>query len=74
MLNIELERHADDIDVANEKAYQVITNGIEAVRAVLKPNNITKCVSCGEDIPTARKQANPACVRCIDCQLYFEQL
>jgi hypothetical protein len=45
MLNIELERHAYDIDVANEKAYQVITNGIEAVRAVLKPNNITNVLA-----------------------------
>ena len=31
------------------------------------------CADCGEPIPAARRVANPAAIRCIDCQEIYER-
>lgn len=31
------------------------------------------CVDCGKIIPEARRQAQPGCVRCINCQQEMER-
>lgn len=32
-----------------------------------------RCLSCGDDIPEARRNAVPGCVFCIECQTKFEK-
>lgn len=36
-----------------------------------KENN--ECEDCGEEIPKARREAQPGCTRCILCQTAFER-
>ena len=31
-----------------------------------------ECVDCGEEIPAARRQRVPGCIRCVECQTVFE--
>lgn len=30
------------------------------------------CDECGEEIPLARREAMPGCIRCVECQTEFE--
>jgi phage/conjugal plasmid C-4 type zinc finger TraR family protein len=32
------------------------------------------CEECGDDIPAARRQKQPGCTRCVDCQSAHERL
>lgn len=32
----------------------------------------TECLDCGEEIPEKRRQAQPGCRRCIECQTTLE--
>lgn len=46
---------------------------IEAARGRLKEGSYGECMQCGRDIDYARLRANPAAVRCIDCQRLHEK-
>ena len=64
----------DDIDFANETMEQVQADALNAWRRkqVSGPGS-SVCIDCEEDIPEARRKAQPSCVRCIDCQDEFEK-
>jgi phage/conjugal plasmid C-4 type zinc finger TraR family protein len=44
-----------------------------AVTSPTSPVPSPRCISCGEEIPEARRQAMPGCRRCIDCQTLYER-
>ena len=46
---------------------------IEAARGRLKEGHYGECMQCGRDIDYARLRANPAAVRCIECQRQHEK-
>jgi RNA polymerase-binding transcription factor DksA len=46
---------------------------IEAARGRLAEGSYGVCVNCGADIEYPRLRANPAAIRCIDCQRAFEK-
>jgi RNA polymerase-binding transcription factor DksA len=46
---------------------------IEAARGRLAEGHYGECVSCGADIDYERLRANPAAIRCIDCQRAHEK-
>lgn len=64
----------DIIDKANNGYQKWLDMQIAKRRATAKPkpNPISECVDCGEDIGTARKQAVPHAIRCTPCQASFE--
>ena len=45
----------------------------DATRPVVVGPERTACLSCGEDIPEARRRAVPGCARCADCQVEVER-
>lgn len=32
-----------------------------------------ECIDCGEEIPEARRRAQPGCCRCVECQAAYEE-
>jgi RNA polymerase-binding transcription factor DksA len=46
---------------------------LEAARARLADGSYGICAECGGDIGFARLRANPAAVRCVDCQRVYEK-
>jgi DnaK suppressor protein len=46
---------------------------IEAARERLAEGSYGECVNCGRDIDYKRLRANPAALRCIDCQRQYEK-
>jgi DnaK suppressor protein len=46
---------------------------IEAAHDRLADGSYGSCLSCGRDIEYDRLRANPAALRCIDCQRRYEQ-
>lgn len=68
----------DDGDRAADYAARM---NMDAVAAVLRLQNKTHsvvvavcCEDCGAEIPAARRQAQPGCSRCVECQNIFERL
>lgn len=64
----------DDLDRASEWDERNRAEALEAWRQRQRtgPGRAT-CVDCEEEIPEARRQAVPHCVRCIECQEVFER-
>ncbi|NMG67149.1 TraR/DksA family transcriptional regulator [Azoarcus indigens] len=46
---------------------------IEAARARLAEGEAGICIDCGDDIPFARLEAQPAAARCVRCQDLYER-
>ena len=46
---------------------------IEAAAGRMKEGSYGECVQCSRDIDYARLRANPAAIRCIECQRHFEK-
>jgi RNA polymerase-binding transcription factor DksA len=46
---------------------------IDAARGRLAEGHYGECVNCGADIDYERLRANPAAIRCIDCQRAYEK-
>lgn len=66
------ETHDQQIDVTTEVFLDEEERRIEEARRALEDGTYGTCVSCGNEIPTARLEAMPEAVRCIDCQRGFE--
>lgn len=58
---------ADIADLADDINEHRLQQGLKANKDKLKPNDITDCEKCGDDIPEARKEALPSCKLCISC-------
>jgi DnaK suppressor protein len=46
---------------------------LEAAKGRIADGSYGECVSCGREIDFERLRANPAALRCIDCQRVFEK-
>jgi len=66
--------HAQELDRKfNDKALAEVRHRRELNRMLygeepLVVNGVPHCISCGEEIPPERIEANPKASRCIDCQ------
>ena len=49
-------------------------DGIEAARARIAAGTFGTCPDCGVPIAAARLRANPAALRCTDCQAHHEKV
>jgi len=49
-------------------------DGIEAARARIAAGTFGTCPDCGVPISAARLRANPAALRCTDCQAHHEKV
>ena len=58
----------DEVDLANDRAEQIISDAVRAARAKANtsPSNGI-CQSCGEQIEEQRLRANPSARLCCDC-------
>ncbi len=71
--------HAQDLDRQfNEKALAEVKHRRELNRMLygdepMVVNDVSYCISCGEEIPPARIAANPKASRCVDCQAKKER-
>ncbi|WGM03984.1 TraR/DksA family transcriptional regulator [Arsenophonus nasoniae] len=63
---------SDPIDKANELAQQQLIDQIKQVTERKKGIARFHCEDCEKAIPQARRIASPDCIRCVDCQSFFE--
>lgn len=67
---------ADYIDIANDRAQQRLDDALAsrrgAVAEYVAAHIPADCEECGEEIPTARREAAPWASTCIDCQSMIE--
>lgn len=66
----ETQRERDVTDLARLTAELA---QVDAALARIDTGEAGDCIDCGEPIPPARLQINPAAARCADCQDYAEQ-
>ena len=81
--SVTLRNQFDDLDPHDDRAVsdwvrdvgivQAVrdTRELDAVEAALRrvaDQSYGECIDCGETIPRARLEANPAAVRCVPCQ------
>lgn len=65
-------------DLLSDLNLAEITRDVEELRDVefalkrLAEGNYNKCIDCGTTIDPQRQEANPAAVRCVECQRAFE--
>ena len=62
-----------DLDQADLSRDVDELRAIEAARERLAEGHYGECVNCGRDIDYNRLRANPAALRCIDCQRQYEK-
>jgi DnaK suppressor protein len=62
-----------DLDHADLGRDLTELRGLEAARTRLADGNYGICANCGGEIGFERLRANPAAVRCIDCQAQHEK-
>lgn len=63
----------DDLDRAKQLEQQQRDTAIAAQLAKGRGQGTTHCIDCEEEIPPARRAANPNANRCIDCQSEVEK-
>ena len=64
----------DEIDQAQNYSEDFQAYVLEQQQRNREPANYTGiyCVDCENEIPEARRQAQPGCCRCVSCQADFE--
>jgi RNA polymerase-binding transcription factor DksA len=62
-----------DLDQADLSRDVDELRAIEAAGERFAQGHYGECVNCGRDIDYARLRANPAALRCIDCQRLYEK-
>ncbi|WPZ33211.1 TraR/DksA C4-type zinc finger protein [Thalassobaculum sp. OXR-137] len=58
----------DFADQASEYEEAARASAVRRALSVPKGDGRTHCIDCGEEIPEARRAADPGAVTCIDCQ------
>lgn len=53
----------------------VVADAVVAMARTMIPKGPTSvhCQDCGDTIPEARRQAQPGCKYCIDCQVFYDK-
>lgn len=63
----------DEMDYIQELTLQLNATALEEqLRYRPTGASLKECCVCGGDIPEARRQAMPGCIKCITCQEEFE--
>lgn len=65
----------DEIDIAQERTADYLARCIGVARGIKSAPGIRShyCEDCGDEIPEARRIANPEATRCIGCQSGHER-
>jgi phage/conjugal plasmid C-4 type zinc finger TraR family protein len=63
---------ADDVDQAQTIAEDARNRALKAITPLPQIVGTPECVDCDVVIPDARRKANPAALRCIECQEAYE--
>jgi phage/conjugal plasmid C-4 type zinc finger protein, traR family len=63
----------DEADRAEALIEATTANALARIQAAQQQAGQADCADCGEPIPAARRVANPAAIRCIDCQEIYER-
>lgn len=63
----------DEADRAAALIEATTANALARIQAAQQQAGQAECADCGEPIPTARRAANPAAIRCVDCQEIYER-
>ena len=63
----------DEADRAAELIEATTANALARIQAAQQQAGQAECADCGEPIPASRRAANPAAIRCIDCQEIYER-
>lgn len=61
-----------DVEIAEVKRDMQAIEALETARARILCGLGGTCIDCGADIPPARLRANPAALRCHNCQTQYE--
>lgn len=61
-------------ELAAQHEQELRDDAIQRTRRDMSSKGQPYCDECGEQIPEARRKANPAALRCIACQTVFEHL
>jgi len=63
----------DDADRAAALIEATTANALARIHAAQAQAGQADCEDCGEPIPAARRAANPAAIRCLECQQHYER-
>lgn len=63
----------DEADRAEALIEATTANAVARVHAAQAQAGQADCEDCGEPIPAARRAANPAAIRCLECQQHYER-
>lgn len=63
----------DAADYAEALIEATTANALARIHTAQMQAGQADCEDCGEPIPPARRAANPAAIRCIDCQEIYER-
>ena len=63
----------DEADRAEALIEATTANALARIQAAQQQAGQADCADCGEPIPASRRAANPAAIRCIDCQEIYER-
>ena len=63
----------DEADRAEALIEATSANALARIQAAQQQAGQADCADCGEPIPASRRAANPAAIRCIDCQEIYER-
>ena len=63
----------DEADRAAALIEATTANALARIHAAQAQAGQADCEDCGEPIPAARRAANPAAIRCRECQQHYER-
>ncbi|SAM66275.1 hypothetical protein CHUV0807_1594 [Cardiobacterium hominis] len=63
----------DEADRAAALIEATTANALARIHAAQAQAGQADCEDCGEPIPAARRAANPAAIRCLECQQHYER-
>ena len=63
----------DEADRAAALIEATTANALAHIQAAQQQAGQADCADCGEPIPASRRAANPAAIRCLECQEIYER-
>ena len=63
----------DEADRAEALIEATTANALARIQAAQRQAGQADCADCGEPIPASRRAANPAAIRCRECQEIYER-
>ena len=63
----------DEADRAAALIEATTANALARIQAAQQQAGQADCADCGEPIPASRRAANPAAIRCLECQEIYER-